>query len=124
MIIDLLRPLANAGVRPERFASILLELATKKHTLRAIEREEELRIARQLDPEKEGWQLAEFGDRLTYAGCVPSGKYFANVLNEYSRSMRDHMDAEVCATCNMSHSIDELCIACAYHVLIMCIACA
>jgi hypothetical protein len=68
-VVDLMRPLCNAGVRPERFASVLLELATKKHTERAIAREEDLQMKRQFDKEVEGWPLAEFGDRLTYAGC-------------------------------------------------------
>ena len=77
------------------FSLLLLEIATKRHTERAILREEELKLKRVLDPDCEGWTLAEFGDRLTYAGCVPSGKYFADVLKAHSRSTRAHMDAEV-----------------------------
>ena len=98
-LIDWLRPLSEAGVRPDRFASILLELATKQYFRRAIVREQDLRIARQLDPEKERELLSEFGDRQGYAGCVPSGKYFKDVLNAYGRTTRAHMDAEVKKRC-------------------------
>jgi hypothetical protein len=95
LLIDLLRPLSEAGVRPERFASILLELATKHHTRRAIEHEQDLRIRRQRDQQIEGEPLSEFGDKKRYAGCVPTGHYFAQVLKAYGRTTRAHMDAEV-----------------------------
>lgn len=50
-VIDMLRPLSEAGVRPERFASIMLELASKRYHRRGIQREQDLRAKRQCDPE-------------------------------------------------------------------------
>ena len=95
LLIDMLRPLAEAGVRPERFSSMLLEIASKHHTRLAIRREHELRRLRLLDVGAEGEILSDFGDKRRYAGCVPTGRYFADVLKAFSRTTRDFMDAEV-----------------------------
>ena len=95
LLIDLLRPLSDAGVRAERFSDILLEIATKTHTRRAIAREQRLRITRQLDPNAEGEPLSEFGNQRQYGGCVPTGAYFAHVIKAYGRTTRQHMDTQV-----------------------------
>jgi hypothetical protein len=95
-LVDLLRPLSEAGVRPDRFSKIVLELQTKRHHKRAINREQQLRIRRQLDRGAEGELLSEFGDKLRYGGCVPTGQYFHTVLVKYGKTTRPHMDAEVC----------------------------
>lgn len=94
-LIDILRPLSGAGVRPERFSKMVLELHTKRHTKCAIRLEQELRMRRKLDPAAEGEPLSAFGDKLKYAGCVPNGKYFSDVLKAFGRITRNHMDAEV-----------------------------
>ena len=110
-VIDMLRLLTTAGVRPERFAAVLLELASKQHTKLAIRREEQLRIDRQLNRSRDGEPLSEFGDQLKYAGLVPTGRYFASVLKAYSRTTRAHMDAEVRTAAASHHASHHRCLS-------------
>ena len=52
-------------------------------------------MRRQIDPDAEGEPLSQFSDKQRYAGCVPTGKYFVEVLNAYGATKRTHMDTEV-----------------------------
>eukprot|EP00966_Prymnesium_polylepis_P152294 3517618-Prymnesium_polylepis.2 len=92
---DVDRPAASAERGGSAARSLLLELASKQYTRRAIEHEQDLRIRRQVDPQAEGEPLSEFGDKKKYAGCVPTGHYFADVLKAFGRMTQAHMDAEV-----------------------------
>ena len=90
-----MRPLFVGGIRPSRFASIVLELQTKAYTKAAIEAEQDLRKRRQLDPDAEGRPLSFFADAQAYNGYVPSGAYFSEVNKAFGRSIRKHLDTEV-----------------------------
>ena len=90
-----MRPLFDGGLRPSRFASIVLELQTKAYTLAAIDAEQDLRKRRQLDPDAEGQPLSFFSDTRAFNGYVPSGAYFGEVNKAFGRSIRQNLDAEV-----------------------------
>ena len=97
-IIDQMRPLFNAGVKPATFAKMVLELQTKTHARRAIEYEHILTIMRASPEFPPGAKLelfSTFGDQSKYAGVVPNGSYFQHVHEEYHDSIAGHLDTEV-----------------------------
>ena len=91
----MMRPLFNAGVRPERFAKFLLELHTKEHHHACLAHEHEISARRVADADCDAAPLSDFADKARYAGLVPSGKYLSAVYKEYSQSIKPHMNAEV-----------------------------
>ena len=97
-IVDLMRPLFNAGVKPESFARLILELQTKAHARRHIEYEHALTTMRASPDFPKSAVLAffsTFGDQSKYAGVVPNGAYFASIYEKFHASIAQHLDTEV-----------------------------
>ena len=97
-IIHLMRPLFNAGVKPETFSKMVLELQTKTHVQKHIEYEHSLTVMRAVPEFPSGAHLelfSAFGDRSKYAGVVPTGGYFQSVCEDFHNSIADHLDVEV-----------------------------
>ena len=94
-VIDFMRPLYDAGVRPERLSDLLLELQSKKFTERCIEHEYWVALQKKLRPTGHYETLGEFGDKSKYRGLVPTGKYLARVYKMYHESIRAYLDKEV-----------------------------
>ena len=94
-LMDLMRPLHDAGLRPARFRSLLVELHTKRHTHRAIQHEEEVKRRKALGDT--GMKMfSDFGDPLLYAGHVPSVVFLARCYRAFHDTIASFMDREVC----------------------------
>ena len=39
--------------------------------------------------------FSEFADKVNYAGLVPTGKYLAQVYQEYNATIRNHLEKEI-----------------------------
>ena len=63
ILIDLMRPLFDKGIRPEAWSDTLLELHTKRYTRAYVKRELLLTRDRGLNPSKEADMLSTFGDK-------------------------------------------------------------
>ena len=77
-IVDMMRPLFNAGVKPETFSRMVLELQAKTHTRRHVEYEHGLTIMRaaaEFDPRAVLELFSSFADKTKYAGMAPTGSY-------------------------------------------------
>ena len=99
LILDMMRPLFNSGVKPETFAKLVLELQTKTHARRHLEYEHGLTVMRSSPnfPPRAALELFScFGDRSKYAGVVPTGQYFESVYVNYHDTISEHLDTEVC----------------------------
>ena len=95
-LMDLARPLFNAGVRPDRLSKIVLELHAKEHAHAAIAHEEELAASRGGGSlAQAAAPLSSFADKKGWAGLVPNGDYVAAVYKAYSNGIAKHLDAEV-----------------------------
>ena len=101
-VLDLMRPLFNAGVRPATFSKILMELHTKEHTRMHIKSEHEItrrkhELFSQQQPAASSppVMFSPFSDPAQYGGAVPSGKYLAAVYKQYASMIKEHYCAEV-----------------------------
>ena len=94
-VVDLMRPLFNAGLRPERFARTLLEMHTKEHGHASLAHEHEIAARRADGDTSSASPLSGFADRSCWAGCVPQGSYLAAVYKSVSADLAPHFDKEV-----------------------------
>ena len=96
-VIDLMRPLCNAGVRPEQLSNILLELHSKEYTRQWKHREHQIEKNLMLyksSPLK-GTMFSTFADKSKYNGAVPTGKYLGNTYKQFHETIKSHLDKEV-----------------------------
>ena len=96
MVVDMMRPLLNGGVRSAGISSMLLELHTKEHDRAAIAHEEETAARLELDPNhKASPHLSAYADKNRWAGLVPGDRYLSGVYRAYSADIAPFLDAEV-----------------------------
>ena len=97
LIIDLMRPLFNKGVRPSALSDILLELHAKKYTRDYLKREQNLARDCRLGmiPLKNRTMFSSFGNKEGYSGLVPTGNYLSHVYKLFAASIGDHLAKEV-----------------------------
>jgi hypothetical protein len=96
-VVDLMRPLCNAGVRPEQLSNVLLELHSKEYTRQWKHREHQIEkdlLLNNSSPLK-GIMFSAFADKSKYDGAVPTGKYLANAYKLFHETIRSHLDKEV-----------------------------
>ena len=80
VLIDLMRPAFDKGMRPEAFSMLLLELHSKKYHSDYIKREHSLERLRLLGADiSEKKLFSHFGDKMQYDSLVPRGKYLLSV---------------------------------------------
>lgn len=109
-VVSLMRPLFDAGVRPEFFSKMLLELHSKAYTLEHLKREHRIAASRSTFTREHAPQpFSTFGDKTKYFGLVPTGAYLQNVYVAYGHSIQDFMDLEV-----KKRGITKLCIDASY----------
>lgn len=94
-LIDLMRPLFDAGVRLERFSKLLLELHSKRHTRRHLYHERQLARMKRLNPNAMLEEYSEFGNKELYNGSVPTSKYISHVYRLFHETIRPYLDNEV-----------------------------
>jgi hypothetical protein len=95
-VLDLMRPLVDAGVRPETYSNILLELHSKEYTRIYIHREQEITRMKRVDctvAQKRGL-FSSFADKSKYNGFVPTGNYLATVYKLYHATIQEHLERE------------------------------
>jgi hypothetical protein len=99
-VVNLMRPLFAAGVKPSRMARAMLELHSKTHTREHIKYEHELTRCRhelgigQRLP-RQPVMFSSFTNKGLYAGAVPSGSYLGSIFKCYGALIKDHLAAEV-----------------------------
>ena len=94
LLVDMMRPLLDGGVRPDRLSRIILELHSKKYSNHCIEHETGNAAKRQrinFDPSSIS-MLSDFGDKLRYRGLVPTGKFLAHVYKIYHASIGSYLN--------------------------------
>ena len=101
-LIDLMRPLLAAGVKPARISRILLECHSKEHTREHLRYEHELTRCKHEFPQGNGssppqqpQMFSSFTDKSFYAGAVPSGNYLGSIFKRHGALIKDHLAAEV-----------------------------
>ena len=94
LIIDLMRPLFNKGVRPAALSDILLELHAKKYTRDYLKREQQLARDSRLGMKAKA-MFSSFGNKNGYAGLVPTGNYLSHVYKLFAATIENHLEKEV-----------------------------
>ena len=97
VVVDMMRPLFDKGVRPEALSNILLELHSKKYADDYIAREQRLQQSRLNGNviSAEVGLYSDFSDKKKYDGSVPTGRYLAQVHLKQHKKIERHMDLEV-----------------------------
>ncbi len=92
-VMDFMRSLYDAGVRPERFSDMLREWHSKKFTKLCIRHEFD-HLACPSTSKKHSL-LGDFRDKLKYRGLVPTGGYLARCYELFHEDTRPYLDMEV-----------------------------
>ncbi|CAJ1958310.1 unnamed protein product [Cylindrotheca closterium] len=92
LLLDMMRPLFDKGLRPGAFADTILELHAKRYHQECLKHELELaktanRYHRPM--------LSAFGDTSKYNGLVPTGSYLMYVYKLFHSTIKDFLDTEV-----------------------------
>jgi hypothetical protein len=100
VILDMMRPLFDKGIRLSTLQSLLMELHTKKYTKQNIQYnykvKAELQMCRRFRKGRPNVKLlSEFGDRSGYDGFVPCRQYLKSVYISNHDKIKDMMDIEV-----------------------------
>jgi hypothetical protein len=96
IVVDLMRPLHDKGMRPHALSDTLIELHSKKHTDDCIKRERERSLSkkRALGLELPG-MFSRFSDKSKHDGLIPTGRHLSSVYNKHGKALRQHHDQEV-----------------------------
>ena len=94
-VVDMMRPLFNAGVKPHRFASMLREWHAKEHLKNQLRYERQFKCDRRLRPGLVRPEYSEPGNVLEYNDAVPSSKYLQKAYIQYHLSIRKFLDNAV-----------------------------
>lgn len=90
-LLDMMRPLFDGGIRPNRFRKMILELHSKEHARRSILHEfcDEGNI---ISTEREKERFSSFHDKEKYDGMVPDAKWFQHTYCKEMSSIREILD--------------------------------
>lgn len=94
LIIDLMRPLFDKGLRPHSLADTILELHAKTYHRECLKHEMEIAKKRHLLQQNKP-MLSEFADKSKYNGLVPTSRYLTHVYKLFHKSIQDFLDTEV-----------------------------
>jgi hypothetical protein len=93
VVVDLMFPLINKGVRLEAISDMLLELHSKKYTKSHIRYEEDNHHLNQYGG---GYpEYSEFDNEHGYHGKVPTANYLQSVYKKYHRTICRQLENEV-----------------------------
>ena len=102
IIVNLMRPCFDGGLRPHGMSRMLLELHTQEHHQQYELREHLLKRDRRLSSIvtpaascNSAALYSDFGDMSQYAGLVPTGGYLQQVYKSYGDSIAAHLHSEV-----------------------------
>ena len=95
MVLDLLPPLFDAGLGPERLSEMLLELHTAQYYNNYRRYEVALGKRMVFKPDYIPVMFSELGDKTRYNGRVPTGRYLQAVYMKWCKKFRPHMEQEV-----------------------------
>jgi len=94
LLLDLMRPLYDKGLRPEALSDTLLELHSKRYHQEY--RKRELKIVKMSTLSgKKGVLFSDFTDKRRYNGRCPTGQYLQMVYKTYHSAIKDFLDREV-----------------------------
>ena len=96
LIVDMMRPLFDKGIKPESLSNMLLELHTAEFTMKSVRHEYEIK-SRLNSPflPKKNEPLGDFADKFKYRGIVPTGRYLAHVYKKFHQTIRQYLAREV-----------------------------
>jgi hypothetical protein len=94
IIVELMRPLHDKGLRPHALLDTLMELHSKKHTDNCIKRERSLSKKQALGLELPG-MFSRFFDKSKHDGLIPTGRCLSFVCNKHGKALWQHCDREV-----------------------------
>ena len=74
----------------------MLELNSKEHTLRGLAHAHELsELLAGLNPPENPKMFSAFKDQQGFSGCVPTGAFFKNLIEEVGEDLSPYFDKEV-----------------------------
>jgi len=101
-VVDLMRPLFDAGVRPNTLSSLLLEMHTKRYHREYICREHLLHRAAGgitaalfAESKSQPAMFSAFDDKTKYAGLVPTGSYLTKAYITHGEQIAAYQDMEM-----------------------------
>lgn len=100
VVVDMMRPLFDKGLKPESFSNMLLELHTAEFGIKSLKHEYEIRERksqhRLATASNEKFEpLGDFADKLKYRGVVPTGRYLIHVYKSFHETIRQYLAREV-----------------------------
>ncbi|KAL1500096.1 hypothetical protein AB1Y20_012770 [Prymnesium parvum] len=95
LLLDLMRPLLNSGIRPETFARLLMELHSKNFFRSWLRDEQEQRAQRLATGTSPTRHFHSFADPLEWGGFIPSPSTLQHHYEHFHNSIRDFLDSEV-----------------------------
>ena len=94
IIVDLMRPLFDKGLRPHALADTILELHAKQYHRECVKHELEVSKMANLGLDKKP-MLSDFADKSKYNGQVPTCRYLLHVYKTFHSTIKDYLDIEV-----------------------------
>jgi hypothetical protein len=94
MHIDLMRPLFDAGIKPNKYCDTVTELHHKEHDRLALLHEHST-DGKYIGGISEREMFSWFSDEQKYNGYVPSAKWFRRCYSKFMKSIREFQDNEL-----------------------------
>lgn len=98
ILIDMMRPLADAGVSPSVFSKFLLEMKSKIFYRSCVDYLEEMQFKKEVSCLKQTddvKMLSAFADKGQYDGRVPGQKLLCDALLAHHDEVRPYFDLEM-----------------------------
>ncbi|CAJ1964154.1 unnamed protein product [Cylindrotheca closterium] len=92
LLLGMMRPLFDKGLRPGALADTILELHAKRYHQECLKHEWGLAKTGNVHQKP---MLSEFGDKTKYNGLVPNGRYLMHVYKTFHSTIKDFLDNKV-----------------------------
>ncbi|KAL7491648.1 hypothetical protein ACHAWT_002097 [Skeletonema menzelii] len=96
LVVDLMRPMFNKGIKPAQFANMLLEMHSAEFDrLRLLHEYKNKSIRTGVNPNTKITPLGDYSNELKFRGIRVTGKYLSFAYIEHHNTIRPFYDKEV-----------------------------